>query len=87
MSTAKCIVTGCNFSAAKALKRGLCMMCHSKAKKMVESGQTTWDELVSLGLSTHNTGADKFVDAFNAAMESKDAETADRGNKRDMENS
>ena len=47
----KCLTPNCTREPAAALKRGLCMTCHSKAKKLVESGATTWDELVGMNLA------------------------------------
>ena len=79
----KCLTLKC---VQGAYRYGLCMTCYGKAKKMVDSGQTIWDEIVSLGLATHDAEEQFFVDAFNEAKRRKDAETADRGDKQDMEN-
>ena len=63
----KCLTKGCLRQSATSLKRGLCMPCYSAAKKMVESGKTTWDELVSLGLAMGDADTDPFIKAFNSA--------------------
>ena len=47
----QCLTPSCTREAAAGLKRGLCMTCHSKAKKMVDAKKTTWDELVSLNMA------------------------------------
>lgn len=67
----KCIVENCHYPNAPALKRGLCMRCYSTAKKQVESGAVTWDELVGLGLalSVADADGDPFTVALNKKME------------------
>ena len=40
------------------------MNCYSKAKKMVESKQTTWEELESMGM-VEPKAEDKFTKLFN----------------------
>lgn len=62
-----CLTKGCHRRSAAAIMRGLCLPCYSIAKKLVESGKTTWEELVSLGLATGGTDADPFTKAFNNA--------------------
>lgn len=50
--------------------RGLCVRCLQRAKQKVTAGQTTWDELVKLGLATTATRKErlsKFSRAFAAA--------------------
>ena len=72
MNTSKCLIEGCNNMSAATLKRGLCMQCYSKAKKMVDNGITSWLKLVSLGLSLGIDGigsTDPFVSAYNKATE------------------
>jgi len=46
-----CLTPGCGKGAAAALKRGLCMKCHSEAKKQVNAGNTTWEQLEQMGLA------------------------------------
>lgn len=45
----KCLTTTCNAKEAASC-RGLCMRCYSGAKRLVESGQTTWDQLAAMQL-------------------------------------
>lgn len=64
----KCLTKACRNPSAAVTKRGLCLQCYSKAKKMVEAGTTTWDELTALGLSLDaDEQCDPFLAAFNAA--------------------
>lgn len=64
----KCIVPKCARAAAKNLDSGLCLVCHGKAKKLVESGVTSWAKLEALGLVTKvEDSSDPFTQAFNAA--------------------
>lgn len=58
----KCLTGLCRQDAA-ANCRGLCMKCYSSAKKAVERGEVTWDELVELG------AAYEVPDAFKANLE------------------
>lgn len=57
-------------------QRGLCLICYGKAKKKVEAGEVTWEELVEMGLC--EGVADPFDEAFNNAMKGKDAAATDR---------
>ncbi len=64
----RCRTKGCLRSAALVVKTGLCLTCHSRAKKMVEAGTTTWAELTKLGLAlSPDNGDDPFTQAFNEA--------------------
>ena len=65
----KCLSSGCSRPAVAIMQRGLCMVCYSKAKKMVEAGTTTWAEIVALGLAAGSDadGTDPFTRAFNEA--------------------
>ena len=51
------------------------MKCYSSAKKAVEAGAVTWDELVGLelALSKSDAGNDPFTLALNKKMEGNDA--------------
>jgi hypothetical protein len=64
----KCLVTNCKMNSAPALGRGLCMKCHSAAKKMITEGRTTWDELVNMGLALAKVGENFFVSEFNEKL-------------------
>lgn len=64
MSIPKCLITSCLNTSAPALKRGLCMTCYSRAKRMVEAGTTTWDKLVEIGLALPTDIQDGSTDAF-----------------------
>ena len=46
-----CLKPNCKSIAAINL-RGLCMKHYSEAKKLVANGETTWEELASLGLAS-----------------------------------
>lgn len=58
-----CIIRGCGKPRAEALKRGLCMGCHGKAKKLIADGKTTWENLEQLGLCI-SAELDPFTAAF-----------------------
>ena len=47
----QCMTPSCTRPSSPALKRGLCLVCYSKARKMIDAGSTTWEEVVSLGLA------------------------------------
>jgi hypothetical protein len=60
------------------------MSCYSRAKKRVQSGQTTWDALVALGLC--EASYNEFDAAYDLATKGgRDAEAAGRDNQRDVE--
>ena len=73
MNQEKCLTPKCVRPEAIAMGRGLCLNCYSKAKKMVESGVTTWKEIVALGLAKTSEGedGDPFTQAFNEAKKGK----------------
>lgn len=75
MGATKCLTKTCLNTSAPALRRGLCMTCYSRAKRMVEAGTTTWDEIVMMGLALSDSagGVDPFMAAFREAKEGKDA--------------
>lgn len=75
MTTAKCLT--CSRPPATAIGRGLCLVCYSGAKKMIETGKTTWDDLVAMGLALDKDGGDNFAQAFNKAMEGREADGKD----------
>ena len=67
----KCIIDNCYRLGAQ---RGLCLVCYSKAKKVVDSGKVTWDQLVGLGLAGDgDRGGDMFNEALKKALEDNDA--------------
>lgn len=43
-----CLTPGCG---EKRNQRGLCTRCATTARNMVKAGETTWEELESLGLA------------------------------------
>lgn len=61
----KCMIKNCSRHASAF--RGLCLVCYGKAKKKVESGDTTWEKLEAMGLCKSNK--DPFDDAYSKAME------------------
>lgn len=50
----KCLVSACRNGEGNGL-RGLCMKCYSAAKKKVEAGEISWEELEDLGLAASKT--------------------------------
>ena len=62
---AKCLTEKCSAQAAP-MRRGLCTRCYRSAKKLVESGQTTWAELDGMGLAQSE---DKFLVEFKKRKE------------------
>ena len=67
----RCFIKTClRLPSANPAHRGLCLVCFSKAKKKVESGDTTWDKLAEMGLCKSG-GVDPFDDAYSKAMEDK----------------
>lgn len=62
MDIPKCMVPECKRPQALAMNRGLCMVCYSRAKKLVDTGKTTWDVLVDLQLALPTD--DPFTAAF-----------------------
>ena len=75
MSTQNCMVPECRRSAA-ANRRGLCLVCYSRAKAKVASGETTWNEMVSLCLCEEDS--EPFDKAF-AERKGKDAQDETAG--------
>lgn len=68
-----CLIKGCMRARTR---RGLCLVCYSKAKKKVEAGEATWDRLAEMGLCEHD--ADPFDAAYDEAKRrnrAKDRET------------
>lgn len=65
MQQNKCVIEGCGRPRAEALKKGLCMSCYSRAKKMIDAGKTTWNELENRGLCVTTEATDPFSVAFN----------------------
>ena len=64
----KCMTPKCERARAKALDTGLCLICQGKAKKLIESGVTTWEKLAALGLVlSMQESSDPFTQAFNEA--------------------
>ena len=63
----KCLTPSCNGPQSH---RGLCPRCWGKAKKAVEAGQTTLDDLVRFGLlkSIAESSTDPFTAALQAAQ-------------------
>lgn len=64
----KCIVGDCKSKPAAQCK-GLCMKCYSTAKKLVTSGETTWEELYRMNLAVDES--EPFVRAFNSKKDNK----------------
>lgn len=68
----KCLSKNCA-RRGTPIGRGLCLPCYSRAKKAVEAGATTWDEIVALGLALPGEpdGGDPFTQALNEARRLK----------------
>lgn len=66
MNGKKCMIGGCYRNGAPA-QLGLCLVCYSRAKKKVEAGETTWEELKRLGLCGGES--DVFDQAFRDAKQ------------------
>lgn len=64
----QCKIPRCRHPRADSM-RGLCIQCYSKAKKKVQSGETSWDRLVEMGLCDNET--DPFDDAYSRALDHK----------------
>lgn len=60
-----CMTPECGNPCAPALKRGLCMKCYIKAKKLVGSGTATWNELAEMKLCLPDDYDDSFIKEFN----------------------
>lgn len=60
--SAKCLSPDCRDAPQH---KGLCMKCYSAAKKMVEEGKTSWEELASMGLAIAPASLTQFEKAFN----------------------
>lgn len=43
----------CGMPAAPANERGLCTRCYTTAKRLIESGKTTWEQLENAGFVLH----------------------------------
>ncbi len=61
--TERCLIKTC---ARQAAKRGLCLVCYSRAKAKVESSQTTWAALEAAGLCLEESSP--FDQAFGQAF-------------------
>lgn len=59
----RCLIKTC---ARQAAKRGLCLVCYSRAKAKVESSQTTWPALEAAGLCLEENSP--FEQAFGQAF-------------------
>lgn len=62
----RCMIPNCQRLAALG-KRGLCLVCFSRAKKKVDSGETTWERLAEMRLC--KSESNPFDDAYTRAME------------------
>lgn len=73
-----CKIVGCMRQRSIG-KRGLCLVCYSAAKKKVESGHTTWKQLVEMGLCDSDSDS-PFDDAYSRATDipTPDYETGDQ---------
>lgn len=66
ITNSNCITTNCHNKAVPANGRGLCMGCYSSAKKAVDSGKVTWEQLEEMRLVLRKS--DPFVEALERAM-------------------
>lgn len=52
IASIKCLAPGCEAKAGNPRDyKGLCVKCYSAAKRMVESGESTWEELQRMSLA------------------------------------
>lgn len=58
-----CMITGCR---NRGTRRGLCLLCYSRAKKKIDTGETTWEKLIERGLAKDDR--DPFDTAYEKAM-------------------
>lgn len=64
----KCLIEGCD---RKAKSRGLCDACYQVARKRVNGGVVTWNQLFALGLAIpakRDTKKNAFADALKAKL-------------------
>lgn len=69
MNRTQCMTNGCFRQPAK---RGLCLVCYSRAKEKVEKNSVSWDHLVSLGLCEPEE--DLFEQAYKKATQPERSE-------------
>lgn len=50
--TDPCMTPGCDKKAVASWGKGICRSCYGVFKRMIDEGETTWDELVILGCCT-----------------------------------
>lgn len=51
MQSMKCLTPDCaQHSGDPKTYKGLCVRCHTAAKRMVEAGTTSWEQLAAMGL-------------------------------------
>ena len=58
-----CLTPDCKGTSA-TITKGLCQTCYREAKQMVDRGETTWEQLASVGLALGPPS--KFRAAFNS---------------------
>ena len=63
-----CLTPNCHRQAAAAIGNGQCLQCYSKAKKRVESGVVTWEQLIEMCLVNPKSES---IDPFDAALKKK----------------
>lgn len=67
-TTNKCLTPDCCDGAGDPnTYKGLCVKCHSQAKRLVTAGATTWDKLAEMGLVQREKSA--FERAFEARQQ------------------
>ncbi len=51
IASTKCLTPECQSQMGDPKSyKGLCMKCYSAAKRMVEAGTTTWEQLAAMGM-------------------------------------
>lgn len=58
-----CLIPECGTRRGPDYARGMCLRCYASAKKAVEAGTMTWEELVKMGLAIAES--DPFTKAVN----------------------
>lgn len=64
---ARCKIKKCQGQGSQQY-RGLCLKCYAAAKKLVDRGDTTWDQLAAKGLCDEKVTGCPFDDAYSQIM-------------------
>jgi hypothetical protein len=74
----RCLVPHCTRKVTSS--RGICHACYATAKRLIDDGRTTWDELVKLNLAAQKRAKpNRLLEAFEAATGSRKGTAATNG--------